>query len=1005
MTIEVEDFFNRILSNKGFPVVTSLKKNTSPHQLVAENLLDFYRLVNLQKEKCDKLGRDLYFGIATIRQRYVVDQNGKHHTRVSSNCLHLKTLVLDVDTDPTGFLKGDRERLCYTSIAEAKEGVGHLCTELSLTKPYIVNSGNGLHVYWPFEQAVPAEEWYLLANKFKILCGHVDSRLIADQSRVTDRAGILRVPDTFNFKDPENKKQVKIEQFCSEVQWPSKYFSEHFDNYIDKNNIGFDPMEMLGRVAKKAKNNIVDLTLQFPDSEKIDFKEVYTKCNWYKNYMRNRHVASYDIWFPAMNLSTKMIYTIEPDGERKHLGKLVTEKIVIEGLDLAKFISKGHPGYDEALIEDKYNESIADPALSARTCADLQRRNKAWCEGCPYKEIVKSPLSIPRVSLPAKEIVVANPVVIAGSQIAVEEIALVKPPFPWDIGEDNAIYMRMKDQNGNRITSKMVYEHTIIPVKRIKDDNTSTEIIEFELRLPHDDVKRFTIPSGMFHDRSQFAKFIGDRGVLIDPDDMKLLIKYLIAYSKVIQNSAPATSNYTTFGWKDISTNNKKFVTYDHVITSTEVKHYTNTATSLRDLGSFASTQGDLKLWRDCFNVYADVSGMEVHIINLMLSFGAPLLHFIDQHGLLYNIYGKGGEGKSTSLKLATSIWGKPYESHTSIIDTTNAIYHKLGVLSNIPMAFDELTNIDPELLSNFVYSVSNGRGKDALDKNRELRQNNAHWQTFALGNSNYSLYGKLANLTSGNDAHGYRILEYQIPKPSQVINQRMLTIKNVLPENYGMAGKEYMKYIVANYAQVAQQTRRAVMDLTETDRSRERFWVAAQACIQTGGYISRDLGLHDYEPGKLIEFMRDMSPRLEVSQISGDAISKLNDYILQNLGNTIKAMDDKIVSLEIESKGVPQIAVRLEGSGQDIQRAYLPVPTVERWCRMNRVDFTWLRSELTYKRILTRTMKKRIGAGTKYYSIASQCWEIDLQHPLITGVERKTSEAPNVIKLAEAGL
>jgi hypothetical protein len=146
---------------------------------------------------------------------------------------------------------------------------------------------------------------------------------------------------------------------------------------------------------------------------------------------------------------------------------------------------------------------------------------------------------------------------------------------------------------------------------------------------------------------------------------------------------------------------------------------------------------------------------------------------------------------------------------------------------------------------------------------------------------------------------------------------------------------------------------------------------------------------------------MRDMTPRQEVQSISGDPVSKLNDYLMQNLSNTVKVMDDTIVSLELELKGVLNIAVRLEGYNKEIYKAFIPVGSMEKWCKTTNTDFTWLRTELQRKRVLTRMTKKRIGAGTKYFSVSANCWELDMQHPFVTGVERKSLES-NVVKIGE---
>lgn len=988
MDQNTERFFDRVLSDKGFPVTVSLKKGSAPQTKVPDNLYEFKRVVQGEATKCSQQGRELYFGISTLERRFVTDARGVAHTRVGTNCLETRALVLDIDLNESGFIKkGQEQKSAYKSQAEAIEGVNRLCTVLNFNTPYIVSSGYGLHCYWPFENPVASEDWYALAGRFKAACMFIDGRLVVDPSRVADRAGILRVPDSYNFRNAKEPKQVTILHECGTPVWPYKFYKEHLEEFAKENDVeGY--VEFLAKPENKNKQ-IVDLSLDY-SNEKVEFKKIFKECNWINNYMKTKPTAGYEAWWAMVNLTSHCTLTIEAGKTFK--GKVLNHEksTQIEGFELTKYISEGHPGYDVSKTYKKYEDSIATPALSARTCVSLQGINSKVCEGCPYRDVVRSPLSIVRVSKPVDKIEVSNPVIVEGSQIGDEHVELPKPPFPYDIGEDGGIYKRIKDQaTGMRLTSQLIYEYTLLPVRRVRDDSTGMESIEFEVRLPHEEIKRFVLPSGLLQDQKTLAKELAQRGVYITPKLMLELVDYVIKYVQIIQRVEAASDNYTAFGWKDTTVDAPKFALYDCIITPKGLKAYTNTARGLEEYGKCASAKGELEKWKEAFNIYNGVPGMEAHIVNLMLSFGAPLLHFLDQFGFIFNLHGTTGRGKSSSLTLASSVWGYPQASFLTSQDTGNALYVKLGLMNNLPVTYDEITDIKPEEISDLAYKITMGRGRDALDRDRNLKINQPRWHTLMLCTSNNSLYAKLSMLGSGNNAQGYRILEHSAPAPNKIINERMHTANEILKENYGTAGRIYMKHILANYAKVRAEVREAARNLADKDRGRERFWVAAQAIIQTGGYISKNLGLHDYEPGVLIDFMRDNAPREQVEAIIGDPVSKLNDYFLQNISNTIKEFDDKIVNLDLEFKGVPNIAVRLQGHAGQIEKAYVPIDSFKRWCKSNSIDFSWLKSELMENKILLRSMKKRIGAGTKYFSLAANCWELDMQHPLITGKDR----------------
>lgn len=75
--------------------------------------------------------------------------------------------------------------------------------------PIIINSGGGLHVYWPLTEAVTPEEWLPVAQRLKSYAAGMG--LKADPSRTADLASVLRPVGTRNhkFAPPKNVTQIK----------------------------------------------------------------------------------------------------------------------------------------------------------------------------------------------------------------------------------------------------------------------------------------------------------------------------------------------------------------------------------------------------------------------------------------------------------------------------------------------------------------------------------------------------------------------------------------------------------------------------------------------------------------------------------------------------------------------------------------------------------------------------------------------------------------------------
>jgi hypothetical protein len=123
----------------------------------------------------------------------------KHGSRKKENVLGAQCLWLDVDA---GKDKPHRDQ------SAAIDAVKSFCERTGLPEPILVDSGYGIHVYWPLDRMLEREEWEAAAKRLKSLC---DAHgLKADHSRTTDITSMLRPPGTYNRKNPNAHRVVKL---------------------------------------------------------------------------------------------------------------------------------------------------------------------------------------------------------------------------------------------------------------------------------------------------------------------------------------------------------------------------------------------------------------------------------------------------------------------------------------------------------------------------------------------------------------------------------------------------------------------------------------------------------------------------------------------------------------------------------------------------------------------------------------------------------------------------
>ena len=90
--------------------------------------------------------------------------------------------------------------------------------------------------------------------------------------------------------------------------------------------------------------------------------------------------------------------------------------------------------------------------------------------------------------------------------------------------------------------------------------------------------------------------------------------------------------------------------------------------------------------------------GNEVRAFALFLSLGAPMFKFFSLGGaILHLTNASSGVGKSTIQMVANSVWGHPTQAMLVKDDTMLSRYHRMGVVQNMILCIDELTNLPSE--------------------------------------------------------------------------------------------------------------------------------------------------------------------------------------------------------------------------------------------------------------------------------------------------------------------
>lgn len=868
--------------------------------------------------------RNVFFGVA----KYSTGAN-----RTKENVKALKAFWLDIDCGPgKSAINPDTKRPDgYPDQAAGLSALRDFCSAVGLPTPTLVSSGGGIHAYWPLTEAVSRREWETVAERLKEVCRSLDFFV---DDKVFEVARILRVPGTFNYKGDTPRpvellhvgKPIPVQEVRSILGVKAQPEQSIFD---DGYQVSPRQQALLGGIGYSFKR-IMRRTLNGDG------------CNQIMHAYTNRATLSYYEWFFAFSVAA-----------------------MCEDADKAVHIlSEGHPDYDPDTITRK-----AATVKKSTSCAKFKGNNAALCEGCPHFGKILGPKELGKEVREGSNERTLIPDTSAPNEAGVEEppttVVIPKFPFPFYRGEGGGIWRRPpKDEP--EADPIWVYEHDLYVVKRM-NDTTDGDVVLFRLHLPCDPMKEFTVPLYKVTQKDELRKALAAQGVISAGKKFELLMDFVLASTKEIQFHEKAEIMRQQFGWVD---GNSRFVLGDQEITvSGNVYSPPSKATS--KLAKFIGPVGSFEEWKNVWSLFG-AEGMEGQAFAALSAFGSPLLKFLNQTGAVINLFNsRSGTGKTTILNMVNSVYGHPKELRLKEIDTINGKLQWVGVLNNLPATMDELTNATPKDYSDFLYSLSNGKGKERMMAgSNELRENNTTWQNITVSTSNSSFVEKLSVLKNNPEGELMRLIEYPIGLVDSINTAEAKNLfDTVLFSNYGHAGPIFLRYIIANMEQVLLKVRamQAKIDRELQLLPKERFWSSTVASNIVGGLIAKQCGLIDWDMDRIYNWACGLVERLRQDTTAplDDVEQVVGDYLYRHVQNILVVDDlaDRRTNMPALPKREPkgELLIRIE---PDTRMMFMIAKPFKEYCVKYQINYGETLRKLEETGRLVGRGGKRISKG-----------------------------------------
>lgn len=327
------------------------------------------------------------------------------------------------------------------------------------------------------------------------------------------------------------------------------------------------------------------------------------------------------------------------------------------------------------------------------------------------------------------------------------------------------------------ITDRTNYKFSyipVLPVERYINEDTGKE-----------KVKIIFYKEGSWRelivDKSQLSinqklLLLSDDGLDVNSENVRYYINY---FSEIMNiNDIKKLDSISHIGWKK-----DFFVPYDsHGIF--------DGADDFKNIYKAIGSKGNYEKWKKT------IKELRKHkVIKLLMAttLASPLLEKLNLQPYMVNLWSSlSGNGKTLSCMVAMSIWGNPDIGALRLSSNNTQNYYSVvaSFMRNFTCYFDELQIVKRSKyldLESLVMDLCNGTEKGRLNKNSQAREVKVWFNNFLFTSND-----KLVKENAGEQVYN-RVIDLEI---GEKIIDNGQDIARVIKENYGFAGREYIKHV-----------------------------------------------------------------------------------------------------------------------------------------------------------------------------------------------------------------
>jgi hypothetical protein len=914
-------------------------------ELLAENLLH-----------CDRQGLTVYHACAAYVQP---------SRRTKANVRAIKSLWLDLD--------GDQRQSVQSLIP--------FCRLEHLPLPVSVNSGYGLHVYWPLERELSRQEWEGYARGLRERARQ--RHLHFDAARTCDAASILRPIASHNRKH-ETPREVELLLAGEAAVSLSTLARQESQAKVAPNKLAWitEIPQYLRAIPILPETRLED--------DPADASAIAEHCEQMRNMRDKRGALKEPLWHAAIG-----VLAFCHDGNRfTHLW------------------SQGDDRYDYHQTQGYYDRATANRGPT--TCEHFNGLDSTICARCPHYGKITTPLQLGRGrwslddgGLPgaggysatehhrdddrgaATEAAGAGQAAQSGlfSETAGAGPRVGHRAYPMSEGfvrgpkDELCVTGKWDPKTGETGPAKVVCPYPLYMTNVLK--NSDGELLEFSLYRDYRDTPIvFTVPNRESRSPNLVAYFDNWGCNIREPSEL----------ARWVQNSRELwlpQEQIDSNGW-----HRHRFALETDMYDAGEA--YPANMIEEAKASQTYLRKGTYKAWLDGIHTMFD-NGPWIQEFGLLCGFAAPLMKFTNAQvgGVVISFYSpETGTGKSMALKAGASIWGSFKKQNMKNLDTPLSRFHTLNYARHLPVFWDDMSidtnrNKERDEVRRFLGEFQEGQERKRLSSaGQALKPVLGTWNTLLLVSTNHSLYNALRG-----HAMGARVIELRAPDKKLKIPETMGVnfVENCLEENCGDAGHLFIQALTkatpeelnALLINAQQQLRK---DYTQFIGEKHRFWLnALSACVVAAeiinktGIFKRDFReclmrvCRELLASEQAEAIRD---QFDAPKLQKASFSDFVRYIMQFTVGVPGPYKGKPIQLD---RSVPVPRVVHARHERDTNTLYFSKKEFQKWCNSEGINIHDLDQEMKRRKIFVGKPTVNLTEGTGLPGVRTECVKADL--------------------------